>query len=66
MDYQTLKPLPKFCEEASEQLLVKATSVRALVLRNITELVEQKAVFKTRGKAYLVDPDAFMRWYLNH
>ena len=66
MDYQQLKPLPKFCEEASAQLLVKAASVRALVLRNLDELVDKKAVFKTRGKAYLVDPEAFMRWYLSH
>lgn len=61
-----LKPLPQFAEEYSQRLGVKPRSIRMMVDRNQSELMEMQAIFKTKGKSRLVDPNKFMAWYIGH
>jgi hypothetical protein len=64
--YLSLKPAKAFAAEASNPLGVKPGSILQQINRNLDELLSIGAVYKTKGKSRLVDPQKFMNWYLNH
>jgi hypothetical protein len=61
-----LKPAKAFAAEASNSLGVKPGSILQQINRNLDELLSIGAVYKTKGKSRLVDPEKFINWYLNH
>lgn len=63
---ENLKPIADFANEYSYRLGVKPRSLRVMIDRKQAELIEAGAVFRTRGKSRLVNPEAFMSWYLCH
>ena len=61
-----LKPIAIFADEYAQRLGVKPRSIRMMVDRNQSALIEAGAVFRTKGKSRLIDAQAFMQWYINH
>lgn len=61
-----LKPIQEFTNHFAPKLGIKPNSLKVMIDRNQQELMELKAVFKSRGKARLIDSEKFLEWYLNH
>lgn len=64
--FKSLRPIKVFADEVSSSLGVKPESVLQQINRNLDELISLKAIYKTKGKSRLVDPEKFLQWYLQH
>lgn len=65
-DFNELQPIGEFCQERSTQFGNQARSLKTLIDRNASELIDKGILFKTKGRSRLVHPTKFMQWYLNH
>jgi len=63
--FNELKPIVKFAEESAPFFGVKPQAIRRTIDRNYDELKAIGAVFKTKGRGRVVNPDKFLKWYLD-
>ncbi|QCU90257.1 hypothetical protein [Thiomicrorhabdus sediminis] len=63
---ESLKPIKEFAEQYAPKLGIKPNSIKVTIDRNQAELIELGAVFKSRGKSRLINPEKFFEWYMEH
>ena len=62
---ENLKPIIQFSNDSAQIFGVKPEAIRRMIDRNYDELKTIGAVFKTKGRGRVVNPDKFLKWYLD-